>query len=476
MAHNAKAWYGQGGREASWYVEASAEWAGWYYAQDPDAYERFTRDFQLDNLSLLVATNENSHMYGSWIWPLFMQQEKGASSVFQSWADAETATAPAGIDNAVDSQLSFEGNFRDFSVWNLSLADYDRKAGDTGLEDDIWQSKIESFPADTHLITDFQTIGLGGLQVPAEIDVLAAQDNGFEITDPAVRQVRIDLSKLQNASTADLDVIGRLAGNGKPPYEWRRLREVSSTVTLCRDLSDENFDRLYVVLSNHSSSRDAAKGGPDSKAAVKDSYSIKAQDHCDIPIAYEGTFKMKERNPNGPTLVDFDATGHVKYVYGFTAAGCDSPFSPPTPDSLQYCYFLDSAQESWTLPNVSDDRCNYFPQPAQFSYANDQGQHGGIQIIPRSPDPSFSNLYHVSLGSSTKTMDIDTTDVDPEQPCNRGTFTIRLPFYSLTSEYPPATAPRFTGWPLKGFVTVEVGQTIITTVTWSWDLSPIFAP
>jgi len=32
------------------------------------------------------------------------------------------------------------------------------------------------------------------------------------------------------------------------------------------------------------------------------------------------------------------------------------------------------------MPNHSDDRCNYFPHEAQFSYANDGGAHGRIDI------------------------------------------------------------------------------------------------
>ena len=67
MAHNRKAWYGSTSRgpesEASWYVEASAQWAGWYYAQDPDAYTYFSNHFQQDNLSLLEASNSNQHLY-----------------------------------------------------------------------------------------------------------------------------------------------------------------------------------------------------------------------------------------------------------------------------------------------------------------------------------------------------------------------------------------------------------------------------
>ena len=207
---------------------------------------------------------------------------------------------------------------------------------------------------------------------------------------------------------------------------------------------------------------------------MKGSYSIEAKDHCDIPIRYEGTFKLIERSSTGPSLIDFTAVGNVTFKYSSTEATCGS-FVPPTADSLQYCYYLESAQETWTAPNISTEDCNYFPHEAQFSYANDGGSHGGIRITLRSPDPTYSNIYGLWFGSNAKTMEVDTTDVFPHECNQEDTFTIRLPFYSLTSLYPPATAePRFAGWPLQGSLTVDVGQTVLTTVTWSWDLSPIF--
>ena len=184
-----------------------------------------------------------------------------------------------------------------------------------------------------------------------------------------------------------------------------------STYTLCRDFPDEDFSLFYVVLSNHATSR-IANGGPDPDAAVRGFYTVEAQDHCDVPIGYKGTFKMVQRASYGPSLIDYTAAGNVTFKYGLTSAACGS-FVPPTDDSLQHCYYLDSAQETWTAPQVSDERCNYFPHEAQFSYANDQGSPWGHQRSPSGAQTPLRQIYDASFGSSTKTMQVDTTALPP---------------------------------------------------------------
>jgi hypothetical protein len=273
-----------GGVRPSWYDEASATWAEWHpnlrHLSKDGLYERFA-GFQASNLSLLEHSLLD-HQYESWIWPLFQElQVGGAASVYRTWESAESASDPAGIDAAVNSQLSFADNFRDFSVWNLLPGEYFPES-DTGLEHDRWQSRIADFPDTSHRHAEHR-IGLGPHSVVATVNVLAAQDDGFAITDPHVRQVRIDLSPLQNAGSADLDIVGQLASTTQS-HTWRRIRANSSTYTFCRDFPDEDFSAFYVVLSNHAWSR-IANGAPDPAAAATGFYNVTAQDHCDVPVA-----------------------------------------------------------------------------------------------------------------------------------------------------------------------------------------------
>ena len=228
-------------------------------------------------------------------------------------------------------------------------------------------------------------------------------------------------------------------------------------------------------------------GGPAEAARLELFYNIDAKDRCDVPIRYEGTFKVKDTvSAQSEHTLLLHAEGHVTFKYFSTEAGCWSGSgAPPTADSLAYCYVLDNAQETWTAPpytanvELGDYACNYFPRDAQFSYPNDQGRHGLLSITIRNPDPTFNDIYDVWMGSNTKTMDIDATDGDPTDifDCT-GTFTIRLPFYSIDSpgcynDLPPA---RFTGWPLSGSCSFSNGRDFIFTTTWSWDLTPIFQP
>jgi hypothetical protein len=55
-------------------------------------------------------------------------------------------------------------------------------------------------------------------------------------------------------------------------------------------------------------------------------------------------------------------------------------------------------------------------------------------------------------------------------------LTIGLPFYSIDSSCNSLTIPqpRFTSWALRGSRTCVFGTTEFTTVTYTWDLTPIF--
>ena len=94
-------------------------------------------------------------------------------------------------------------------------------------------------------------IGVGNQPNFVEVAALASNVTEYTVQD-AVREVTIDVSSLAHADTADIDVVGRLEPDdqGGPPT-WRRLRRAGTKVTFCRDEPAENFDLVYVVLSNH---------------------------------------------------------------------------------------------------------------------------------------------------------------------------------------------------------------------------------
>ena len=218
--------------ETSWYLDASAEWAAWYYAKDPEAYGFFADDFQPNNLSLLEI-GEN-HEYGSWVWPLLMQRDDRASAVFTSWVAAETATDPEELDDAVDTSLGFATHFRDMSVSNVNPAEYFATKG-VGLEADLWQTPFPDFPKDPHIHEPNQPIGVGDQIGFVEVSVLASDTSVHDISD-GVRTITIDVGSLENAANADIDVLGRLKSDDDSAVPtWRRVRGSGTKLKLSRD-------------------------------------------------------------------------------------------------------------------------------------------------------------------------------------------------------------------------------------------------
>ncbi len=271
--------------ETSWYLDASAEWAAWYYAKDPAAYAFFVNDFQPNNRSLLEFGH--NHEYGSWVWPLLMQQDAGPSAIFTSWSDAEAATDPEEIDDAVDRNHRFLNHFRDLSVRNLNPSEYFADTG-VGLEADHWQTNISDFPQKPHVHVPKVVIGTGDQKMFIEVAPLAAQYDEFDVQD-AVQQIEIDVASLEHAGNADIDVVGRLVPDGAGgPRTWTRVRGSGTSLTLCRDKPSENFDLIYVVLSNHGRAR-ILTGGPDPTEALKGQYTITGKTEACALDGLQGT-------------------------------------------------------------------------------------------------------------------------------------------------------------------------------------------
>jgi hypothetical protein len=366
--------------EKSWFTEASAEWAIRRYTNvSSDSYDAFSQDFQNDNLSLL-AHEPARHQYGSWVWPLFMELEIGAWSVFQSWVEAESATRPLGIDDAVNETLGFADHFRDFSVRNLNPAEYFADQG-VGLEGDSWQGDIDDFPRTRHIYST------GGQLMAVEVAPLAADDAKF-VFDDDVRQVTIDASSLINAGNADIDVVGRLApdGQGDPP-EWNRVRGTGTSLTFCRDTPSQNFDLIYVVLSNHGRAR-SDSGGPDDDAALAGFYQITTKDACDVPDHFDATF-------SGFWPLGDDWHGTATFDLIGAASSCEDPeHFPPTDDVVYYCYGVGPGQDDSVTWNYTDNQGRHSSVTGPFGPATDWGI---VQLNVRDPDPQFQNFYRVAL-------------------------------------------------------------------------------
>ena len=274
MSHNGK-------MQLSWYHEASAVWAEWAFEQasaKPGAHGWF-RLFQFGQ-SLLWYIYGSDIQYRSWVWPLYQALTEGPSNVFETWKALEEAIRQDQTDKVLSEQLSFAEEFRNFAVRNAQPAAYIQGAS-TGLEDDSWQTKedLADFPSTPHRVTSQRSqLTMGKDEHRALVDPLDAQYDEYEVTDPRIRQIKIDITELNRAEFADLDVVAQIGGSGSD--KWSRFRGNGGKLTLCRDQSEQNVDSLMmVIISNHNFDRQG--NGPDENKRLAGSYTIESKDECE---------------------------------------------------------------------------------------------------------------------------------------------------------------------------------------------------
>jgi hypothetical protein len=274
--------FAHNGRIATtWYHEASAVWAGWYFAQQSykaQAYARFQK-YQADNRSLLWYDYDALYQYQAWGWPLFQSTEGGPSNVFQTWTAIEAASSPSDVDSAINDQVEFGQSFRDFAVRNAQPAAY-IWGSSTGLDDERWQKQpdLGDFPTDPHMVTSVRSaLALGKDNHSAVIAPLTAQYDEYEVVGDEIRQIEIDITELTGAESADLDVLAQIRGSGD---RWRRIEGSGGKVKLCRDVPNEDVNTaLNIVISNHAFDRSGDL--PDTTKSVKGNYTIEAKNKCD---------------------------------------------------------------------------------------------------------------------------------------------------------------------------------------------------
>ena len=398
-AHNFGGVYSWAFEGYHWYVEAAATWAEWYYSSVlgssfDDAYTEYT-NFQEDDESLLQS-NPSLHPYASWAWPLFQTTERSPSNVFMAWSVAEAADDMHQFDAALAVQLPFDETFRDFAVRNLQPYEY-APPESSGLDADWWRAqdpKLATLPVDPHhLVSSGITLALGGaptskISRPADVKALAAQYERVAITDPKIRQITIDLGALDNTATANLDVVGRLQPvPGGPAEPWHRVSASGDVLTLCRDEPTENFDLLYVVISNESADR--VGNGPDTDAAVKGTYTVESKDACAVPDHYDLTFSgFSATGDTWDGAATFDLTG--------AARTCDDPANfPPTADTVHYCYALVDGNAAWQYTESNGTK---HATTARLSPSTDVGT---IELRLRDPDPQKVRTYQALLAPNS---------------------------------------------------------------------------
>ena len=296
-----------------WFTEASAVWAGGYFVPKTSydgAHFRFSNfshdDFQHSPMSLddsgKSGTPAWDNSYLAYIWPYFIQQEKGAAAVTEIWKNLETAGTNwnTGL-NRIDQALPFKENFHRFALRNLNLA---LQPGDP--IDPRYGNLDPNFPDNNLPMIENSNpfLELSGPQDPPKVvSVIAVSLNSayyyYQVPDSA-RQVTIDLPAQVEPYHFDVVVLTR-KGN------WQ-VRDLTGqiTVSMC------DVQELYLVASNHDT--------PPNQTTVT-TFKIKA---TELPCSCQGFAAVQS------------VSGTIKFNYQHTASDANRTFEINQSASLNF--------------------------------------------------------------------------------------------------------------------------------------------
>lgn len=212
----------------------------------------FIYGFQGSGKSLYYSPRQWSqdfyHIYGAWVYFLFMEQRLGPDVVPEFWErlrDVEPDDFTRTIE-ILDELLPFEENFRDFSVQSLNL---DLQPGDP-----ISPSFTDidpTFPPDAPPLMDNDGNRAERLEdTPITYDVtlpsLSTGFYAFRVEDDS-DGVTFDFTQLAPSEATDVDLIVKVRDG-----DWER-RQINPETELayCSDDPADDIDFVYVILTNH---------------------------------------------------------------------------------------------------------------------------------------------------------------------------------------------------------------------------------
>lgn len=236
-----------------WFAEASAVWAESYFVRETSrdaVHGYFPNTFLPSRMPLhqsfgRAPGEDRLLMYASYVWPLFMEQERGPEAIGRAWATiAEVGTDwEAGL-RAIEAELPFKDNFHRFALRNLNSQFFpDNPLGkryislDPGFPDEQMPK-----PEVVKQLTGLES-SAPSLAYPVEIPALKAHYYHFSMAD-SVRQVRFDFSAIAPGAERRVSALVKLKGR---PWEVRE--NLPDSLTFC---DDELLEDIWIVVSNHS--------------------------------------------------------------------------------------------------------------------------------------------------------------------------------------------------------------------------------
>lgn len=300
-----------GGWSEWWFTEASATWAeakfgptrrremphGWRFAP----FQRTASDTSLN------VSHPDDHMYDAYVWPLFMQQEKGADVIRRAW-DLVESVGPGDFDHAdrvLDGIVSFETRFREFAVRML----------DKQLPGDPIAPRLQVVDAETPIDVPPPVearsrlapvpIKEMGHVIPERLEWLTATYIKLD-PHPDSRQVTLDFRKLRPARDLDVDLLVLLDG---AQQVWTRRRVgPNERVRYCFDKPDQDVAEMYVILSNHQK-----RAG----ATIFGSFRVRPVAEPCGQYRIAGTWTVKSGQGGVLTDTDFEATYDFSWDPGY---------------------------------------------------------------------------------------------------------------------------------------------------------------
>ncbi len=246
-----------------WFVEASATWVESYLYRDQidpavmqlSIHYRFFGSFQGVDRPLHYSPRQNGvdfdHIYGAYIYFLFLEQEVGPEAIAQLW-DNLRDVAPDDFDRTtqiINDILPFEENFREFTVRNLNL---NLLPGDpispsyADLDPTLFEGYAPPMQNGTGQTSRTELIPDQPLTFEDRIPSLSAHYYNFDTPREATR-LTFDFTGLAPNDAVDVDLITKVRGEA---WEHRRL-DPSQPVTFCREIPEDALSIFYLVITNH---------------------------------------------------------------------------------------------------------------------------------------------------------------------------------------------------------------------------------
>jgi hypothetical protein len=443
-----------------WFTEASATWAEWYFVPqkaDTQVYPFFTDDFQPNpNVSLTDSTStiRPDAAYAGWIWPLFMQQTSGATSIASAWFAMVGRQGCNALDGAINQQVGFKQDFKKFAVENF---DYELPnlqtllpAWPTNFGNDYPSYAASANPTALAFPEQRPSYDAAIFNNPypytaTELVDLPSLSAQYTYVAPNSPSLEFDFSGLSNATAVDINVLGaEVEPKGHVSHNgvWKRVKLAPSDTKakICLNADGTKgasaiTGNLYVILDNHSWGSSAQ--------TVTGSYTVTARTTCAASLSGNLTLSSTQtQSASGTTLSQVSQAANIGVNLSSSTTGWTIQPASTWNESFTYtsgCTTL-SASGNGTLQSGDFNLAAYSTPYANpplltkglLSTESAQGTWSGcfsgtepvsMMIGTGCPGSQFNKYFQGSYASGKAGVDLTCADTVIQHPSSGVTYT-----------------------------------------------------